>query len=207
VTRAVWNDDHLADQNRIACNARRLIDQLASTAQARVLPTSEDVRRWHEVLYLGCAIPVAGFVGHFRGDPTIPELFDYEVGVGAAHLDGYPDRVGVWARDVNAEVDLLLVRVGAALGVLDNLVPTHGRAQTVDELEAVVGLAATVPGEWVRIHPFAKGNGRTARVWTAFIALRFVIPFVRVHPRPDGIPFAAVSRTSMGRPPDFEGDH
>jgi len=106
VTRAVWNDDHLADQNRIAGNARRLIDQLASATQARMQPTSEDVRRWHEVLYVGCAIPVVGFVGHFRGDPTINELVDYEVGVGATHLDGYPDRVGIWARDVDAEVDL-----------------------------------------------------------------------------------------------------
>lgn len=208
MARAVWNDDHLADQDRIAGNARRLIEQLASAAHLRSVPTTAELRRWHEVLYDGCTIPVVGFVGHFRGDPTITELVDYEVGVGATLADGFPDRVGVWAQDVAADVEMLLVRVTAALDVLDNLVPADRRAQTVDELEAVVGLAATVHGEWVRIHPFANGNGRTARLWAAFIALRYGLPpFVRVRPRPGGVPYVAASRKSIGRPPHFEGDH
>lgn len=45
-----------------------------------------------------------------------------------------------------------------------------------------------VPGciaEWVRIHPFANGNGRTARLWANFLAMRYgVPPFVRLRPRP-----------------------
>ena len=38
----------------------------------------------------------------------------------------------------------------------------------------------------VRIHPFANGNGRTARLWANFLALRYGLPpFIRLRPRPD----------------------
>jgi hypothetical protein len=38
----------------------------------------------------------------------------------------------------------------------------------------------------VRIHPFANGNGRTARLWANFLATRYGLPpFVRLRPRPD----------------------
>ena len=40
--------------------------------------------------------------------------------------------------------------------------------------------------EWIRIHPFTNGNGRTARIWTNFIAMRYGLPpFVRLRPRPN----------------------
>jgi Fic family protein len=37
-------------------------------------------------------------------------------------------------------------------------------------------VCAWVHAEWVRIHPFANGNGRTARHWVNSIALRYAIP-------------------------------
>lgn len=38
----------------------------------------------------------------------------------------------------------------------------------------------------MRIHPFANGNGRTARLWANAIAMRYGLPpFVRLRPRPD----------------------
>jgi len=78
----------------------------------------------------------------------------------------------------------------------------------VDELDAVVGLTARVHGEWVRLHPFANGNGRIARVWAAWLALRYSLPvFVTVKPRPGDLAYARAARDSMGRPPDFTGDH
>jgi len=39
----------------------------------------------------------------------------------------------------------------------------------------------------VRIHPFANGNGRTARLWANSLAMRFGLPpFVGLRPRPEG---------------------
>ena len=41
--------------------------------------------------------------------------------------------------------------------------------------------------EWVRIHPFANGNGRTARLWANYVLMRYGLPpVVRLRPRPDG---------------------
>jgi hypothetical protein len=55
-----------------------------------------------------------------------------------------------------------------------------------DEGAAVIDLCAWAHAEWVRIHPFANGNGRTARLWANFVALRYGLPpFVHLRPRPD----------------------
>jgi hypothetical protein len=36
------------------------------------------------------------------------------------------------------------------------------------------------------IHPFANGNGRTARLWVNSISMRYNLPpFLRLRPRPD----------------------
>jgi hypothetical protein len=38
-------------------------------------------------------------------------------------------------------------------------------ATTSKAMRSTLLLAAILHGEWVRIHPFANGNGRTARLW------------------------------------------
>ncbi|MGD9884339.1 MAG: Fic family protein [Reyranella sp.] len=51
--------------------------------------------------------------------------------------------------------------------------------------------------EWVRIHPFANGNGRTALLWANSLAMRYGLPtFGRLRPRPDGN-YGIVSRKAM----------
>ena len=63
----------------------------------------------------------------------------------------------------------------------------HGQALDEDSLEAVIDLSAWAHAEWVRIHPFANGNGRTARIWANWIFMRYgVPPVVRLRPRADG---------------------
>ena len=48
-------------------------------------------------------------------------------------------------------------------------------------------LAGGAHAEWVRIHPFANGNGRTARLWANYLLVRYgLIPVVRLRPRPEG---------------------
>ena len=53
--------------------------------------------------------------------------------------------------------------------------------------------------EWVRIHPFANGNGRTAQLWANNIALRYgVPPFIRLRPRPNSGYAAAGDKAMQG---------
>lgn len=147
-------------------------------------------------------------MGNFRGDPRHADLIDYEVGVGIMLADGLPEKVSVWARDVAAALAVFDADVARAFAHLDSLVPAGRRPQSAEELAAVVALTAEVHGEWVRIHPFANVNGRTARLWAAVIALRYGLPvFVRLRPRPDDVAYARAAKRSMGRPPDFRGQH
>ncbi|HEV3037885.1 MAG TPA: Fic family protein [Candidatus Angelobacter sp.] len=51
----------------------------------------------------------------------------------------------------------------------------------------------------MRIHPFANGNGRTARLWANCMALRYGLPlFIRLRPRPDGGYGAASAEAMQG---------
>jgi hypothetical protein len=66
---------------------------------------------------------------------------------------------------------------------LDKQVPV-GREPDADQLAAIIDLSAWAHAEWVRIHPFANGNGRTARLWANSIATRYGLPpFIRLRPR------------------------
>ena len=203
-----WANDHPADSPRIGANCELLLTDLAAAAAQRALPTLDDACGWHRRIYDGCAVPAAGYVGNFRGDPAHPGLADYEVGIGAVLPDGLPEKVGVWAADVAGTLAGFIAGIHAALGVLDPAIPAGSRPATVDELHEVVTLTAEVHGEWIRVHPFAIGNGRTARVWAAFLALRYSLPvFVALKPRPGDVAYARAAMRSMGRPPEFDGDH
>lgn len=196
----VWNDDRPEDIARIKANTGVLIANLRAEAPLRPVPDLGQALGWHSTLYSGCSVPVAGYVGHLRGDGTIPELVGYEVRVG-------PKR-GLPSVDVKPAVVTLLRQVGAAIDTLDAALPSGVRPTTVAELQAVIRLTAAVHGEWIRIHPFANGNGRTARVWAAWLAFRYNLPlFVKVKPRPDDSAYAQASFASMGEPPDYVGNH
>lgn len=153
-------------------------------------------------------MPVAGYLGHFRGEPTVEELVGYEVGVGRLQQDGLTEKVGVYSKDLAVQIPTLIAQIHAGIRQLDSALEPGLRPVTTDAVEAVVLLAARVHGEWVRLHPFANGNGRTARVWANFIALRYSLPaFVRVRPRPAAAAYARAGKASMRRPPHFIGDN
>lgn len=208
VTGGTWEADDPRDHGRIQTNVRALLDELQTTAAERRLPDRAELARWHTVLYAGCRVPSPGYVGHYRGDRVVPELTDYEVGIGLLQPDGLTEKVGVWAADLGVELDRALRGLHAALRWLDDRLPPGRRPTTVDELQLVVELTALVHGEWIRLHPFANGNGRTARVWVAFVCLRYRVPlFLALKPRTPDLAYARAARDSMGRPPDFVGDH
>lgn len=203
-----WDYDAPTDLTRIGANSSALLSTIAGAAPSRDLPMLGDALAWHQQLYAGCSVPVSGYLGHFRGDPAVPELTDYEVGIGPNQPDGFPDRVGVFAADLAPQLAGFETSVHAALSTLDPHLPTGSAPTTVTELAQVVELSAVIHSEWIRLHPFVNGNGRTARVWAAFVALRYSLPvFVTLKPRPHDVAYAAASRESMGRPPSFVGNH
>jgi hypothetical protein len=164
--------------------------------------------RWHARLYAGCEVPVVGYVGHFRGDPAVPELIDYEVGLGARLKDGNLEKMGVWARLVSSEMGAVIAGLNAVFVELDARLPIGKAPTTADQILEVISFAALAHGECLRVHPFANGNGRIARLLVAFICLRYGLPmFLHIKPRPESDDYIRASRDSMGRPPDFIGNH
>lgn len=203
-----WDTDAPADLPRIGTNAEALMAEIMASAGKRLMPDLDDARAWHRRLYADCAVPVRGYLGHFRGEPAVRELVGYEVGIGRRQRDGYPEKVGVWSAELAAALPLFIERVHSGLKRLDAVIAPGDRPATEDGVQAVVALCAAVHGEWIRLHPFANGNGRTARVWANFVAVRYGLPpFVRVKPRPDVFSYALAAHESMGRPPEFTGDH
>ena len=200
-----WTDDE-RDGPLIASNVAALLAEF--TVGGRTLPDADELRRWHTRLYQGVRTPVAGYLGHFRGDPEVTELLEFDVGVGDLLPDGLPEKVGLWAEAVDGAVARLLDTLHASFIDLDARLPVGARPTVADDLVEVIELAARAHGEWVRIHPYVNGNGRTARLWVAFTCLRYQLPtIVAVRPRPDSDAYARASQRSMGRPPDFSGDH
>jgi len=152
-------------------------------------------QEWHRRIYKGVRLPVPYYAGEVRdSDPRFPQLDGYEVRVG-------PQR-GVDSRLVPEQLDHFEAAMKKAVLVLDSAIPTGSSPSDPAQLRSVLTLCAHAHGEWVRIHPFVNGNGRTARLWANWCALRYRLPpFVRLKPRPEGNLYATASALSM------RGDH
>ena len=116
----------------------------------------------------------AAAVGRFRGEPG---------------LEGEPVYIGshegTKAELVEGEVGAFIRRLQAVSERLDKLFPS-GEELDRDGLEAVIELAAWTHSEWVRIHPFRNGNGRSARLLANAILMRYGLPPVlKLRPRPE----------------------
>jgi len=130
-------------------------------------------RRWQTRAIEGLDVPNPRFVGAFRGEPGLERV---QVRIGS--------NFGVDSAKVAEELMRFQAKLQTLVAELDTLLPT-GEEPDSDQLAAIVDLCAWVHAEWVRIHPFVNGNGRTARLWANSIAMRYgVPPFVRLRPRP-----------------------
>lgn len=173
------------DSPRLRRNLAKVLTGIRGQARSRQLPGLADAKKWHRAMLAGLTPPAASMVGRFRGVDPLAEL---EILVGS-----YP---GVAAKEVAAET----TRFAATLAQILNHLDTHispSAAPTPDQLSAVIEACAWAHAEWVRIHPFANGNGRTARLWANAIAMRYDLPpFIRLRPRPN-LGYEAASGAAM----------
>lgn len=190
-----WNEDDPRDADLIVENLTIVLRQAAQQAHVRHPPTVSMAQEWHRRIYERVSLPVPYYAGEIRdSDPKFPELYGYEVRVG-------PQR-GVDSSLVPQHLASFESAMKRAVAVLDLAIPVGGRPADEAQLRSVLTLCAYAHGEWVRIHPFANGNGRTARLWANWCAIRYGLPpFVRLKPRPEGSLYATASALSM------RGDH
>jgi Fic family protein len=162
-----------ADSPELRQNLTRLLAEIADRADQRETPTVELAREWQRRLMQGLTAEPR-YVGAFRGEPGLERT-----GVKIGRHRGAP------AAKVSEELKRFEEILQAAVNQLDRVLPI-GKDLNADERDAVIDLCAWAHAEWVRIHPFANGNGRTARLWANFLAMRYGLPpFVRLRPRPD----------------------
>jgi Fic/DOC family len=156
-------------------NLTLLLEEISSEARRRSSPTVEMARHWQTIVMQGLTPDDPRYVGAFRGEPGL-ETVRVRIGL---HFGVEPAMVAEELRQFERG---LRIRVAQ----LDAVIPV-GKDPNADQLAAIFDLCAWAHSEWVRIHPFANGNGRTARFWANFLAMRYGLPpFIRLRPRPDG---------------------
>jgi Fic family protein len=162
-----------ADSPELRQNLTRLLEEIADKADQRATPTIELAREWQRRIMQGLTAEPR-WVGAFRGEHGLERT-----GVKIGRHRGPP------AAKVADELKGFEKTLQSAVTQMDRALPA-GKDLNADQCDAVVDLCAWAHAEWVRIHPFANGNGRTARLWANFLAMRYGLPpFVRLRPRPD----------------------
>jgi hypothetical protein len=178
---ANWDDD----TPQLRGNLAKVFGRVRDEALSREPLTIEVARGWQIDIMSGLIPPGPNLVGRFRGEAG---LESYDVSVRG--LPGAP------ASGVAAELSEFDRKLRLAIAELDRWIGP-GQDLTADNLAAVLTLCAWAHSEWVRIHPFANGNGRTARLWVNSIAMRYGLPpFLRIRPRP-GDGYGRVSAAAM----------
>lgn len=190
-----WDVDPPGSAARTRRNLEEIVRGLAEAAAERAVPTADLACDWHRRIFAGVTLPVPYYAGEVRDDdPRFPELVGYEVRVGP--------QPGLPSREVPAALHRFEVQMQRAVALLDAQVPVGEVPRETGTLGSVVTLCALAHGEWARIHPFANGNGRIARLWANWSALRYGLPpFVRLRPRPEGFLYSRAAGDSM------RGDH
>ena len=166
---ADWDED----SPELRHNLANVLEEITRQTPQRQVPTKELARRWQRSFMQGLKAEPR-YVGAFRGEPGLERT---GVRIGRYY--------GVSAKNVAGELAVFEETLQRAVARLDAALPA-GKKLNRDEAAAVIDLCAWAHAEWIRIHPFANGNGRTARLWANFLTMRYGLPpFVRLRPRPD----------------------
>jgi fido (protein-threonine AMPylation protein) len=162
------------DSPRLRNNLIDILRDARDRALRRNPPIVADARGWQRRMMAGLDVPDRRYVGRFRGERGLETA--------RVWIDAHE---GVPPGSVAAELADFERTLRQAVASLDARYPPGGELDA-DGLAAVLDLCAWTHAEWVRIHPFGNGNGRTARIWANALLMRYgVPPVVRLRPRPD----------------------
>ena len=189
-----WDED----SPELAANLARAQRLATEHALARRRLTLADIKAWHRATMQGLdveeeaaelGVAPQDLVGQFRGPP---KLVDIGVRIGAHR--------GAPSKDVAAQTQRFIGTLQSLLRALDKRLPADELdALDVDGLHAIAEAAAWAHSEWVRIHPFANGNGRTSRLIGNAVLVRYGLPPVfRLRPRPEGSYADAATAAMVG---------
>jgi Fic family protein len=178
-----WDED----SPQLRHNLTAVLQEIVRAAEQRETPTVEAAKRWHRLAMKDLDAPDSRFIGAFRGEAGIENV---QVRVGANY--------GADSATVAGELRRFESKLQTLVAELDGLLQI-GQEPDADELAAIIDLTAWAHAEWMRIHPFANGNGRTARLWANSLAMRYGLPpFIRLRPRPNASYSEAGARAMKG---------
>ena len=182
------------DSSKLYENLLQAGKEARDSALRKDPPRLELVRTWHQVILNDLEVrasaefdvPPAAWIGRSRGEDG---LEDAHIRVG--NLAGVPPA------EVGVALDRFIAKLRAAVSLIDETLQ-EGRVETPEHLRLVLRAAAWTHAEWIRIHPFGNGNGRTARLWANWVLMRFGLPpFVRLRPRPEGDAYGKAGLEAM----------
>ena len=163
-----WRE-HPADSMTIANNIATLDATIASSKGSRERFTLDIPRSWHTEIHRDCRhIPIPSYVGNYRGSDD-PFLREYGVRFGP--FLGSPPEL------VQDALDAFAKSLETALSRLDGTMPSPTEA-TPSRINSAIECVARHYADWLKIHPFADGNGRTARILANWILARYWQPIV-----------------------------
>lgn len=194
--RDFWDDNEATpkDIERGTANRAQVLKELIEHALATEPLDASRVAQWHKDCFSGLSyVDVADkcLLGAYRGT-NHPRLKNMVVGV-----DGMR---GAPPHDVNEELEKIFDQLRKRMSRLAVRIKLD-QHKSREELRQIAEVAGWAHGEWVRIHPFANGSGRTARLIANWVLVRFrLLPVVGIRPRPEH-PYGPAAVASM------RGDH
>ena len=191
-----WNDKETTpeDIERGTANRAQVLKKLIEHALSAKPLDAVRVARWHKDCFSGMSYVSKTdecLLGAYRGT-THPRLKNMQVSV-----DGV---FGVVPHDVKEELVKFFGQLQKRMTDLATKIKLD-QDKSREELLQIAEVAGWAHGEWVRIHPFANGSGRTARLIANWVLSRFRLrPVIGIRPRPE-YPYGPAAVASM------RGDH
>lgn len=157
----------------------------AEVAIGSALPVRGTVERWHHEMFVGVP-PIDYYAGNCRGvDPGKPCLAQ-NVSVGP--------HAGSPFQQARQHVDQLMTALNAQIQKVEAASPSLPPDERAKQIAATVGVTI---GNFIQIHPFINGNGRTSRLLWRVLLRRFNLPAqLSVVKRPDA-PYDVVMAAAM----------
>ncbi|HYG74226.1 MAG TPA: Fic family protein [Planctomycetota bacterium] len=180
-----WSDDSKEREKAAFRVASKQVYRLVESSASHQLLTQEAVRSWHRLLFKDI-VPLDYYAGNFR-----------QVSSERPCLNGYAEIAGRFGSPphlVTKHMQTLVLGLRAHVASLE----LHWEDKPApDRALFLAQIIGWLVGNYIRIHPFMNGNGRTSRLLWAWGLLRFELPAqCRIGLRPNP-PYSELMEAAM----------